>query len=75
MCVLFWDVPGGIANRWIPVMAKEEKICAPAVVAGQLNNQAGQMQETHLKLLYALCHWDPLGSTGIHWDPLGHAVG
>eukprot|EP00435_Cladocopium_sp_Y103_P068298 s670_g31.t1 len=53
-------------------IAKEEKICAPAVVAGQLNNQAGQMQETHLKLLYALCNQCLQGR---HWDLISGTLG
>lgn len=64
-----WDVPGKIANPLDPMPEEVCAICAPAVVAGQLNHQAEQMQETHLKLLYALCHWDPLGhdSVGLRW--------
>lgn len=47
-------------------------ICAPAVVAGQLNHQAEQMQETHLKLLYALCNQCLQGR---HWDQISGTLG
>ena len=35
---------------WWSVQTKDEKIPAPAMVAGQLNNQAGQMLETYLDM-------------------------
>ena len=40
--------------------APEQKVPEPAAVAGQLNTQAGEMQETHLKLLYALCRLEDM---------------
>ena len=55
----------------------DEKIPAPAMVAAQLNNQAGQMLDTHLKILYSLCnkclqtrHWEQIsGVIGFPLEP------